>query len=110
MILLFQNESYIAMKYFIVRLTMATQVYTFFITYEGLDDKIWRKVQVSSNYRLDQLGYLLLATFDTLAYHLFALSIKVSALNCPMLKPVLTISWTLDSSNCISSKWLLVSD
>lgn len=50
---------------------MATKVYTFHITYEGLEDKIWRKVAVSSNYRLDQLGYTVLAAFDTMAYHLF---------------------------------------
>lgn len=52
---------------------MATKVYTFHITYEGLEEKIWRKVEVSSNYRLDQLGYMVLAAFDTLAYHLFEL-------------------------------------
>ena len=52
---------------------MATQVYTFHITYEGLEDKIWRKMAVSSNYRLDQLGYAVLAALDTMAYHLFEL-------------------------------------
>ena len=50
---------------------MATKVYTFHITYEGMEEKSWRKVEVSSNYRLDQLGYMVLAAFDTLAYHLF---------------------------------------
>ena len=50
---------------------MATKVYTFQVTYEGLEDKIWRKIAVSSNYRLDQLGYAILAAFDTMAYHLF---------------------------------------
>lgn len=50
---------------------MAAKVYTFHIVYEGLEDKIWRKVAVSSNYRLDQLGYAVLAAFDTMAYHLF---------------------------------------
>ena len=50
---------------------MATKVYTFHITYEGLEDRIWRKAEVSSNYRLDQLGYMVLAAFDTMAYHLF---------------------------------------
>ena len=50
---------------------MAAKVYTFHITYEGLEEKIWRKVEVSSNYRLDQLGYMVLAAFDTMAYHLF---------------------------------------
>ena len=50
---------------------MATQVYTFHISYEGLEKFIWRKIEVSSNYRLDKLGYLILASFDTMAYHLF---------------------------------------
>lgn len=50
---------------------MAAQVYTFHIVYEGLEDRIWRKVEVSSNYRLDQLGYMVLCAFDTMAYHLF---------------------------------------
>ena len=50
---------------------MATKVYTFQVTYESLEDKIWRKIAVSSNYRFDQLGYAILAAFDTMAYHLF---------------------------------------
>lgn len=50
---------------------MAAKVYTFHITYEGLEDRIWRDVEVSSNYRLDRLGYMVLAAFDTMAYHLF---------------------------------------
>ena len=50
---------------------MAAKVYTFHIAYEGLEDRVWRKVDVSSNYRLDQLGYLVLAAFDTTACHLF---------------------------------------
>ncbi len=53
---------------------MATKVFTFHIAYEGLEDRIWRKAEVSSNYRLDQLGYLVLAAFDTMAYHLFEFS------------------------------------
>ena len=50
---------------------MAVQVYTFHVSYEGLEHKIWRELKVSSNYRLDQLGYAVLAAFDTLAYHRF---------------------------------------
>lgn len=50
---------------------MSAKVYTFHITYEGLEEKIWRSIAVSSNYRLDQLGYTVLAAFDTMAYHLF---------------------------------------
>lgn len=50
---------------------MPAQVYTFKITYEDCNNKIWRIAAVSSNYTLAQLGYMVLATFDTMAYHLF---------------------------------------
>lgn len=50
---------------------MATQLYSFKITYAGCNDKIWRTAAVSSNYTLAQLGYLVLATFNTMAYHQF---------------------------------------
>ena len=63
---------------------MATQVYTFHITYEGLEDRIWRIVEVSSNYRLDQLGYMVLAAFDTMAYHLFEFRFKGCHFAIPM--------------------------
>lgn len=62
---------------------MAAKVYTFHICYEGLEDKIWRDIEVSSNYRLDQLGYVILAAFDTLAYHLFHFSYKGYILALP---------------------------
>lgn len=55
---------------------MATSVYIFHVVYHGLEDKIWRDIEVSSNYRLDQLGYAILAAFDTLAYHLFHFTYK----------------------------------
>lgn len=50
---------------------MVTQIYTFKITYADCDNRIWRTAAVSSNYTLAQLGYLVLATFDTMACHLF---------------------------------------
>ncbi len=59
---------------------MSIKVYTFQISYEGLEDKIWRKAEVSSNARLDQLGYTVLASFDTMAYHLFEFSFGTVAL------------------------------
>lgn len=55
---------------------MAVQVYTFKITYAECDNRIWRTAAVSSNYTLAQLGYLVLATFDTMAYHLFEMKYK----------------------------------
>ena len=55
---------------------MATQVFTFHMAYAGLEDRIWRDVEVSSKMRLDQLGYVVLATFDTMAYHLFEIEFR----------------------------------
>ena len=50
-----------------------TNIYTLKITYADCDNKIWREAQISENSYLCQLGYMILATFDTLAYHLFSI-------------------------------------
>lgn len=55
---------------------MAVQVYTFRIIYEGCDNKIWRTFEVSSNYDLARLGYMVLSSFGTKAYHLFNIEYK----------------------------------
>ena len=55
---------------------MAAKIITFHMTYEGLEDRIWRDVEVSSRARLDQLGYVVLATFDTMANHLFRIELR----------------------------------
>ena len=47
------------------------QVYTFHIVYDGCKNKIWRDIQISSTNTLATLGYCVLSSFDTLAYHLF---------------------------------------
>ena len=62
---------------------MAAKVFTFHIVYEGLEEKIWRNIAVSSNYRLDQLGYAVLAAFDTMAYHLFEFNYKDDRFEIP---------------------------
>lgn len=51
-----------------------TNVCTLKITYAECDNKIWREAQISENSYLSLLGYMTLATFDTLAYHLFSIS------------------------------------
>lgn len=53
-----------------------TNVFTLEIKYIGCEDKIWRKAQISSNAFLCDLGYMILVTFDTMAYHLFNISYK----------------------------------
>ena len=62
---------------------MSAKVFTFHIVYEGLEEKIWRNIAVSSNYRLDQLGYAVLAAFDTMAYHLFEFYYKDGRFEIP---------------------------
>ena len=56
-----ENEKYIEVK------SMAVQIYTFKITYADCDNKIWRIAAVSSNYTFAELGYMVLASFDTMA-------------------------------------------
>lgn len=55
---------------------MAVQVYNFRVTYEECGNRIWRDIAASSNYTLADLGCAILATFGTLAYHLFEMSFK----------------------------------
>ena len=54
---------------------MNVHVYKFHISYDDFSEKIWREVEVSGNSRLSELGYLILATFDTLAEHAFEFEI-----------------------------------
>ncbi len=49
-------------------------IYTIKVIYDGCEDRIWRELQISSNAPLSHLGYTVLATFDTMAYHLFSIS------------------------------------
>ena len=53
-----------------------TKVYTLKIKYVGCEDIIWREAEISSNAHLCDLGYMILATFDTMAYHLFNITYK----------------------------------
>ena len=52
---------------------MKAQIYRLKITYDGYEKILNRTVDVSSNFTMAKLGYLVLAAFDTLAYHLFYL-------------------------------------
>ena len=51
-----------------------TNVYTLKITYADCDNRIWREAQISENAFLCDLGYMILATFDPVAHHLFNIS------------------------------------
>ena len=46
-------------------------VLTFKVGIEGLEDKIWRKIEITDRRTVADLAYTILATFDSLAYHLY---------------------------------------
>ena len=50
---------------------MTAKVYKFKISYDKFENKIWREIEVSCNYPLSKLAYLVLVAFDTLANHMF---------------------------------------
>lgn len=52
------------------------RVYTFKIIYMGCENKIWRDIKISSKSTLAVLGYAVLSSFSTCAYHLFYMEYK----------------------------------
>ncbi len=47
------------------------KIIRFRVEYKGLENKIWREIEVTRNFTWAELGYLILATFDMTASHLF---------------------------------------
>ena len=48
-----------------------SKVLTFKVEIEGLEDKIWRKIEITDRRTVADLAYTILASFDSLAYHLY---------------------------------------
>lgn len=53
-----------------------TKVLTFRVGIEGLENKIWRKIEITDRRTVADLAYTILATFDSLAYHLYKITYK----------------------------------
>ena len=53
-----------------------TKVLTFKVGIEGLENKIWRKIEITDKKTVADLAYTILATFDSLAYHLYDIEYK----------------------------------
>lgn len=53
-----------------------TKVLTFKVEIEGLENKIWRKIEITDKKTVADLAYTILATFDSLAYHLYDIEYK----------------------------------
>lgn len=49
---------------------------TFKVEIEGLENKIWRNIEIPERRTLADLAYTILATFDSLAYHLFKIKYR----------------------------------
>lgn len=47
------------------------KVLTFKVGIEGLENKIWRKIEITDRRTVADLAYTILASFDSLAYHLY---------------------------------------
>ena len=52
------------------------KVLTFRVGIEGLEHKIWRKIEITDRRTVADLAYTILATFDSLAYHLYNIKYK----------------------------------
>lgn len=59
-----------------------TKVLTFKVAIEGLEDKIWRKIEITDRRTVADLAYTILATFDSLAYHLYDIKYKDKVYDC----------------------------
>ncbi len=58
------------------------KVLTFRVGIEGLEDKIWRVIEITDRRTVADLAYTILATFDSLAYHLYHIKFHGKVYDC----------------------------
>lgn len=58
------------------------KVLMFRVGIEGLEDKIWREIEITDRRTVADLAYTILATFDSLAYHLYTIKHKGEIYDC----------------------------
>lgn len=59
-----------------------SKVLTFKVEIEGLENKIWRKIEITDIKSVADLAYTILASFDSLAYHLYDITYKDKIYDC----------------------------
>lgn len=59
-----------------------TKVLTFKVGIEGLENKIWRIVEITDRRTVADLAYTILASFDSLAYHLYEIKYNERIFDC----------------------------
>ena len=58
------------------------KVLTFKVEIEGLENKIWRSFEITDRRTVADLAYTILATFESLAYHLYSIKYKNKVYDC----------------------------
>lgn len=58
------------------------EVLTFRIGIEGLEEKIWREIEIPARRTVADLAYTILASFNSLAYHLYAITYRKKVYDC----------------------------
>ena len=58
------------------------KVLTFEVAINELENKIWRKIEITDKKTVADLAYTILATFDSLAYHLYYIKYKKGIYDC----------------------------
>ena len=64
-----------------------SKVLTFKVEIKELEDRIWRKIEITDNKTMADLAYTILATFDSLAYHLYDVTYKDKIDNLVIINP-----------------------
>ena len=59
-----------------------TTILTFRIGIEGLENKIWREIEIPERRTVADLAYTILASFNSLAYHLYNITYKNKVYDC----------------------------
>ena len=57
-------------------------VLTFKVEIDGLENKIWRKIEITDTRTVADLAYTILASFKSLAYHLYSINYKEKIYDC----------------------------
>lgn len=58
------------------------KVLKFKVGINGLEDKIWREIEITDRRTFADLAYTILVTFDSLAYHLYNIKYKDYTFDC----------------------------
>ena len=58
------------------------EILTFRIGIEGLENKIWREIEIPSRRTIADLAYTILASFNSLAYHLYHIYYNDNIYDC----------------------------